>query len=966
MSEPRSSSGQGGPSSWQGNVVSGNARVQNGHHYGETYNITYPGAAPTSLRDQILDSLWFDMMEARQDNIKGATPKTLDWIYEHERASSEEDPDVDDPDVDDPDDQNLDNDNWDEQHQYRQGHWDSLATWLEEDHSIYWVCGKAGSGKSTLMAHIMDDYRTVECLSRWARDKPLHILKFFFWRPGTELQKSINGLLRTILYQICTDVDEIVQNVAKAVRWQPGRHASWTDKRLNLAIKAALTSSNDVFCLFLDGLDEFVGDLGNLMEFIHQFEATENVKICVSSRPEAELTANFSACKQLRLERLNRADIEKFVKSQLHRLQHTPVFKTPEFNETYSDFVYYIVHRADGVFLWAVLVLPMLVRGISSGDDWDMLNTRLAMTPTAINDLYANMLANLDPLHRESFHFYLELMDVFWDEHNYYVSIALVTASQLGDGLLNMPYENFLNACDLERLRIISRSAGLLQISEARLDPSAGCVAIPQLIAHDGYPSAHIHSARDAAKLRKPIALSQNTEARFRATRDVVDWVHRSAHDFVFPPDGSASPVCISRSGRADVWKKCLLGSVNSLAVLPSFTWNRYTSSQLRLYVTIRATERGINTGIETAIALEIAEEIRLVVCNMHNEDFGENYRQPYARGELGSSLLAFSFWVEFLGSDAWFLLQALMPVLLSEQAGNAILMPLWCGLDDLKRHLGSRAEHISMPILEKIEQNIWFSGEASARLVLFLKYDEYLDAQRPAVWRPSHFSCIVPDFLGPRQPAAMHPFLQRYLSARPREFSDMVAVADTLDRIAESICLFSDIELLSRSTDDGMRIKQYRVLLQCSPRLRRWFQDLSMSLGMLPEYYNEFRIICRPAGFPLSNNGIERLCGMEVPYQEITEYVYLAPSLRTCSCLFLDIKQELGKAGNYLSFTLSNDAMLHQWTQWLVEDIWQNDQGLDATQQLYALACVKFSIPRWLGCRMSVDWDLIRPLINT
>ncbi|EME79938.1 uncharacterized protein MYCFIDRAFT_37472, partial [Pseudocercospora fijiensis CIRAD86] len=308
-------------------------------HNGHVFNVSYSGAAPSSLREQILDSLWFDMMEARQDSIKGATPETLDWIYEPQESIA-----------------------W----RHDKPEWDSLATWLDAGDSIYWVCGKAGSGKSTLMAHIVDDDRTKECLSKWAHGKPLHVLKFFFWRPGTELQKSINGLLRTILYQICTEVDQVVQNIAKAVRWQPGRQASWTDKRLNLAIEAALTSSDDVFCFFLDGLDEFVGDLSSLTDLVYRFEALENVKLCVSSRPEAELTANFSFCRQLRLEQLNRADIEKFVETKLRRFIDKPVFRKCPYR-TYSGFVADVVYRADGVFLWAVLVVPTLVRSISSG-----------------------------------------------------------------------------------------------------------------------------------------------------------------------------------------------------------------------------------------------------------------------------------------------------------------------------------------------------------------------------------------------------------------------------------------------------------------------------------------------------------------------------------------------------------------------------------------------------------------------
>jgi hypothetical protein len=39
------------------------------------------------------------------------------------------------------------------------------------------------------------------------------------------------------------------------------------------------------FALFLDGLDEFGGDLGDLVEFINSMAQNGNTKVCVASRP---------------------------------------------------------------------------------------------------------------------------------------------------------------------------------------------------------------------------------------------------------------------------------------------------------------------------------------------------------------------------------------------------------------------------------------------------------------------------------------------------------------------------------------------------------------------------------------------------------------------------------------------------------------------------------------------------------
>lgn len=774
MKRRRSSPDQGGPSgAWHGNIASGSARVHNGHHYGDAiYNITYSDTASLDVRQQILNSLWFDMMEARQDSIKGATPDTLDWVYEPQESAAED---------------------------HNNPQWDSLRMWLEEGGSIYWVCGKAGSGKSTLMAHIVDDCRTVECLSRWSCGKSLHILKFFFWRPGTELQKSVTGLLRALLYQICTEVEDAIPRVAKASQWDSRRQIFWSDKRLTTAIGSALSSRDHVFCFFLDGLDEFFGDLSTLKELFYQFRAPGNVKFCVSSRPEAELIVNLSSCRQLRLERLNRGDINRFVEDQLNHLRHMPSFRTSELQNCLG-LVDEVVYRADGVFLWAVLVIPTLVRGIISGDDWNTLLSRLDKTPTAIDDLYASMLTNLDPLHRDSFHFYLELLKVFGgDDHDDLgalskVTVAQITAAQLGEDLLRMSYNDFLQTCDQERLRINSRSVGLLQISERRRgdNPNEG-IAILQLDAHNGMPSTRIGSARDAVKLRTAVICSKKAaKAHVRANDDVVDWMHRSAHDFIFPPDGSASFPCSSQSRRLDVYIKFLLGGLNLLAVSPSFG-RTTTTSGYRLSDLIKMTDRIIDNEVAFVTASKIAKDIRLVVCDMHHEDFDWS-ELPYPNS-LDRSLNAFPFWARCFTTNAWSVVRALMPLLLSEPAGNALLMPLWntllCSFFTPHELPSWAVERVFMPLLKKIEDNIWLQGGASARDVLY-SYDaeDYKYRDYPRV---RHLLCRVPDFLGPRQPAAVQMFFQAFLQQLPHIPEAVVA---GIRRVAESISLLSEVEI--------------------------------------------------------------------------------------------------------------------------------------------------------------------------
>jgi len=71
----------------------------------------------------------------------------------------------------------------------------NLASWLKRGNGLYWISGKRGSGKSTLMKHIYDDHRTRLCLERWAQmdestPVPLLMGTFFFWNSGTLEQRS--------------------------------------------------------------------------------------------------------------------------------------------------------------------------------------------------------------------------------------------------------------------------------------------------------------------------------------------------------------------------------------------------------------------------------------------------------------------------------------------------------------------------------------------------------------------------------------------------------------------------------------------------------------------------------------------------------------------------------------------------------------------------------------------------------
>ena len=98
--------------------------------------------------DRLLQSLGFESMNLRQNEIEERHDKTFEWIYSG------------DP----------------EHFGY------SLRQWLKTGEGVYWISGKAGSGKSTFIKFLCQDIRTQEALQDWREETV--ILSFFFLRSG--------------------------------------------------------------------------------------------------------------------------------------------------------------------------------------------------------------------------------------------------------------------------------------------------------------------------------------------------------------------------------------------------------------------------------------------------------------------------------------------------------------------------------------------------------------------------------------------------------------------------------------------------------------------------------------------------------------------------------------------------------------------------------------------------------------
>ena len=131
--------------------------------------------------------------------------------------------------------------------------------WLKSGRGLYWMRGKPASGKSTLMKMAYNDQRTKACLDMGHGKKAR--AAFFFHDRGSEVQKSFEGLLERILYQILQGIPELVSEVTPfyTERLRGDQAFQWGETRLQQALDRVLHQNKlDVdICLFIDALDEY-------------------------------------------------------------------------------------------------------------------------------------------------------------------------------------------------------------------------------------------------------------------------------------------------------------------------------------------------------------------------------------------------------------------------------------------------------------------------------------------------------------------------------------------------------------------------------------------------------------------------------------------------------------------------------------------------------------------------------------
>lgn len=340
----------------------------------------------------IVEALAFPEMMARENQIKEPFPATFGWLLDDPSSSSAQQPSPVEP------------------HPCRG---QDFKAWLRspDNESPFWITGKPASGKTTIMKYICTNPKVQASLRLWAGDLGLLTCSVYFWNPGSSEQKSQVGLLRTMLHQLLNQRPELCPLVTPErylyfqLAGTDAPNPDWTVKELREALNNLGSQIHDTarLAIFIDGLDEYDGDLEELVDFVKELHQNHKVKLCISSRPWNTFKDAFKAYPSLRMEQHTRPDIEKYVRERMADSEGLrELRKLKVRNRSVADLESQLIEKADGVFLWVVLVVEQLLIKARDDPDLDKIWELFEGLPPDLGELYASMRSRLSPSHLET------------------------------------------------------------------------------------------------------------------------------------------------------------------------------------------------------------------------------------------------------------------------------------------------------------------------------------------------------------------------------------------------------------------------------------------------------------------------------------------------------------------------------------------------------------------------------------
>jgi hypothetical protein len=356
--------------------------------------------------DWILAGLRFSLTDQRFADVRDAHDNTFNWVFDGQ-SNENSSKDLDSQILDENSSEGLDS----QMLEFA----NTMQEWLTSQDGVFQIIGKPGSGKSTLMKFLCQHERTQALLQEWAQAKKLVFFRYFFWKSGSIIQRSFDGFCRAAVHSILNQCSYLIPSLFPQY-WAKSEQLSAQFRPVDIEngdVRQAfnrLIENTEFYkthrlVVFIDGLDEFESVGGRMTDYelvsiLKRWysKGAGDVKMCLSSREYPVFQDGFPGSPIFRLQDLTQRDIQSVIDDFVVNNEQFAGLDLGEYKIT--DISNPIARKADGVFLWVVLVLHQLAIGIINGDGFVDLFKRIDALPGELELLFENLLTSIPKIDR--------------------------------------------------------------------------------------------------------------------------------------------------------------------------------------------------------------------------------------------------------------------------------------------------------------------------------------------------------------------------------------------------------------------------------------------------------------------------------------------------------------------------------------------------------------------------------------
>ncbi|XHG02956.1 hypothetical protein AWENTII_006276 [Aspergillus wentii] len=298
-------------------------------------------------RQYFLNQLSFNQIYSRHTTIRAAHVKTCRWLLKRSEYRNWLDP-----------------------------------AYLNEHNGFLWIKGKPAAGKSTIMKFLYMETK---------KNHPDTIItSFFFNARGEELEKSVMGMYRSLLYQLLEaqpDLQPVFDILPQQSSVNDEPH-QWDMETIKSLFENAVENlgQRPLLC-FVDALDECEEDsIRDMLYFFQQLGerailSHRQFYVCLSSRHYPHISIDTKIELVLENQEGHQEDITRYIQSEMK------AGKSKMAVQIKAE----VLERAQGIFLWVVLVVQILNKEYDRGQI-HALRKRLKEIPTGLHELLQDIL----------------------------------------------------------------------------------------------------------------------------------------------------------------------------------------------------------------------------------------------------------------------------------------------------------------------------------------------------------------------------------------------------------------------------------------------------------------------------------------------------------------------------------------------------------------------------------------------